>query len=70
METKIERGSGNVFADLGCPEPEISRLLRGDFHDYSVKHLLRLLTFLGMDVEIVIKESRLGRQGRLGVAAP
>ena len=106
MEPKIECGGGNVFADLGCPEPEISllkvelvtrideiirrrglklidaakllglsrpevsRLLRGDFHDCSVEHLLRLLTFLGMNVEIVIKESRLGRQGRLGVAAP
>ena len=89
---KIERGSGNVFADLGRPDaeahllkaqlvtrieniirqrklkqvhaatllglsqPDVSRLLRGDFREYSVERLLRLLTALGPDVEIVIHE--------------
>ncbi len=77
---KIERGSGNVFADLGRPnagehllkaqlvtriekiirqrklkqveaaallgltQPDLSRLLRGNFREYSVEWLLRLLT--------------------------
>ncbi len=89
---KIERGSGNVFADLGRPDaevhllkaqlvtriekiirqrklkqvdaaallglsqPDVSRLLRGNFREYSVERLLRLLTALGRDVEIVIHE--------------
>lgn len=104
-EMKIERGSGNVFADLGYPEPEVhllkaelvtridriirrrklkqveaakllglsqpdvSRLLRGDFRDYSVERLLRLLTALGRDVEIIIREPRSQRQGRLSIGA-
>lgn len=88
----IERGTGNVFADLGRPDaethllkaqlvtriekiirqrklkqveaaailglsqPDVSRLLRGNFREYSVERLLRLLTTLGRDVEIVIHE--------------
>ena len=100
---KIERGSGNVFADLGRPDakahllkaelvtridkiirqrglkqveaakllglsqPDVSRLLQGSFREYSVERLLRLLTALGHDVEIVIRESRLRRRGRLSV---
>ncbi len=89
---KIERGNGNIFADLGHPnaethllkaqlvtriekiirqhrlqlpdaaailglsQPALSRLLRGHFREHSVEHLLRLLTALGRDVEIVIHE--------------
>lgn len=104
-KTRIERGSGNVFADLGHPEaevhllkaelvtridriirrrklkqveaakllglsqPDVSRLLRGDFRDYSVERLLRLLTALGRDVEIIIREPRSKRQGRLSIGA-
>ena len=100
---KVERGSGNVFADLGRPDadtqllkaelvtridkivrqhglkqveaaellglsqPDVSRLLRGSFREYSVERLMRLLTALGRDVEIVIREPRSQRQGRLSV---
>ena len=102
---KIERGSGNVFADLGHPDaearllkanlvtridkiirqrglkqveaakllglsqPDISRLLRGSFREYSVERLLRLLTALGSDVEIVIRKPRSHRPGRLSIEA-
>ena len=102
---KIERGSGNIFADLGRPDaethllkaqlvtrieriirqhklkqveaaallglsqPDVSRLLRGNFREYSVERLLRLLTALGHDVEIVIHEPDSQRHGRLSVAA-
>ncbi|MDE0159085.1 MAG: helix-turn-helix transcriptional regulator [Candidatus Dadabacteria bacterium] len=104
-ETRVERGSDNLFADLGYPEPEVhllkaglvtridriirrrklkqveaakllglsqpdvSHLLRGDFRDYSVERLLRLLTALGRDVEIIIREPRSQRQGRLSIGA-
>jgi len=102
---RIERSSGNVFADLGNPDadtqlmkaelasqideiirgrrltqadaakllgvsqPDVSRLLRGNFRDYSVDRLLRLLVELGRDVEIVIRKPRSHRPGRLRVAA-
>ncbi|MXW03736.1 MAG: XRE family transcriptional regulator [Gemmatimonadetes bacterium] len=105
QRVKIERGSGNVFADLGLPDaetyllkaelvtgidriirqrrlkqveaakllglsqPDVSRLMRGDFREYSIDRLLRLLITLGRDVEIVIRESDTGRPGRLSVEA-
>lgn len=104
-DVRIERGSANVFADLGRPDaethllkaelvtridqiirerrltqaraaellgisqPDVSRLLRGNFRDYSVERLLRLMTILGRDVEIVIRKSRARRPGRLSIEA-
>ena len=102
---KVERGSGNVFKDLGHPDPEthplkaelvtriddiirerglkqveaakllglsqpdVSRLLRGNFRDYSIERLLRLLTALGRDVQLNIRKSRSSRKGRLTIGA-
>ena len=90
-DTRIKRGSKNVFADLGHADPEthllkaglvtrireiigennltqsqsaermglsqpdVSRLLRGQFRDVSVERLMRMLTRLGCDVDIVIR---------------
>ena len=54
---------------LGLSQPDVSRLLRGSFRDYSVERLLRLLTALGRNVEIVIREPRSQRQGRLSIRA-
>ena len=104
-DVTIERGSGNVFGDLGRPDaeahllkaglvtrideiirrrrltqvqaaellglsqPDVSRLLRGNFREYSVERLLRLLMALGRDVEIVIRKPRSRRQGRLSIEA-
>ena len=54
---------------LGLSQPDVSRLLRGDFRAYSVERLLRLLTALGRDVEIVIRKPRSRRPGRLKIDA-
>lgn len=43
---------------LGVSQPDVSRLLRGRFRDYSVERLLRLLTTLDRDVEIVIRRRK------------
>lgn len=102
---EIERGSGNVFTDLGLADgethllkaelvtridriirqrglkqvdaakllglsqPDVSRLLRGNFQEYSMERLLRLLTALGRDVNIVIRKPRSERPGRLRIGA-
>ncbi len=43
-------------ADLfGVRQPDVSKMLRGDFRQFSVERLLRFLVALGQDVEIVIK---------------
>ena len=104
-ETKVEAGSGNVFADLGfsdadthllkaeivtridkiirqrglkqtdaakllgLSQPDVSRLLGGSFREYSLERLFRLLTALGRDVEIAIREPRSRRTGKISVEA-
>ena len=66
-----ERGLKQVEAAklLGLSQPDVSRLLRGSFREYSMERLLRLLTALGRDVNIVIRESHSERAGRLTVEA-
>lgn len=54
---------------FGLHQPEVARLLRGDFRDYSLERLLLFLTALGRDVEIIIREPRSQRQGRLRIGA-
>ncbi len=103
-EIAIEKGSGNVYADLGyvdsddmlvkaqivakiaeiieqrrltqeqaaeilgLTQPKISRLLRGQFRGVSERRLLRCLTKLGRDVQIVVRPTpRRRSQGRLTV---
>ena len=101
-KSEVYEGSGNLFADLGLPNPEerllkarivselhrlikqrgltqvkaakligihqpdLSLLLRGDFDDYSVERLMKMLTAFEQDIEIVMKPNRkAGRPGRI-----
>ena len=66
-----QRGLKQVEAAnlLGLSQPDVSRLMRGDFREYSIERLLRLLTALGRDVNIIIRESHAGRPGRLSIEA-
>ncbi len=59
-----ERKLKQVEAALlfGVKQPDISKMLRGDFRQFSVERLLRFLVALGQDVEIVIKPHRDSRQ--------
>ena len=40
---------------FGVRQPDISKMLRGDFLQFSVERLLRFLVALGQNVEIVVK---------------
>lgn len=66
-----QRGLKQVDAAklLGLSQPDVSRLLRGNFQEYSMERLLRLLTALGRDVNIVIRKSRSEQPGRLRISA-
>jgi predicted XRE-type DNA-binding protein len=99
-KTKVEVGSGNVFADLGLPDaethflkaqivaeihrlvrdrkltqtaagkkmgisqPEVSRLFKGNFREYSVERLMGFLTAFDRDVEIVVRPRK--KAGKVG----
>ncbi len=43
---------------FGVKQPDISKMLRGDFRQFSVERLMRFLVALGQDVEIIIKPHR------------
>lgn len=105
-KTKVEAGSGNVFADINLPnaeehlvkaslvsrvhelirarkltqveagrilgigQPDLSKILNGQFQDVSVARLLRFLTELDQDVEIVLKPKRKNAKiGKVSVRA-
>ena len=55
-----ERGLKQVeAADLfGIHQPDVSKMLRGEFRQFSVERLLRFLVALDQDVAIVIKPHR------------
>ena len=57
---------------LGIDQPKVSRLLRNHITEFSVARLLRFITLLGRDIEIVIHPTREEvpvQQGRLRVVA-
>ena len=43
---------------LGIRQPGVSKLLRGEFRQFSVERLLRFLVALNQDVEIVVRPRR------------
>ncbi len=90
-KVKVERGSDNIFADLGfadaethllkaeivaelyrmtaerkltqeragklmgISQPEVSRMFRGHFREYSIERLMGFLTTFNRDVEILVR---------------
>jgi predicted XRE-type DNA-binding protein len=47
--------AANLF---GVRQPDVSKMLRGEFRQFSVERLLRFLVALNQDVEIVVKPHR------------
>lgn len=43
---------------LGIEQPDVSRMLKGHFRQFSVERLMRFLVALGQDVEIVVRPVR------------
>lgn len=43
---------------FGVKQPDVSKMLRGDFRQFSVERLMRFLVALGHDVEIVVKPAK------------
>ncbi len=43
---------------IGIGQPDLSNVLRGRFHGYSVERLMRMLTAFDQDVEITVRPHR------------
>jgi predicted XRE-type DNA-binding protein len=46
---------------LGVSQPDLSRMLRGQFRDVSVERIMRMLTKLGCEVDITVKARGRGK---------
>ena len=55
-----ERGLKQVEAAglFGIRQPDVSKMLRGEFRQFSVERLLRFLVALNQDVDIIVKPHR------------
>src|SRR6266704_1441308 len=40
---------------MGVSQPDVSRMLKGQFREVSVERIMRMLTKLGCEVDIVVK---------------
>lgn len=54
---------------LAIKQPDVSALVNGRLARFSVERLLRFLTLLGQDVQIVVRDNPDGGAGRLSLAA-
>jgi predicted XRE-type DNA-binding protein len=51
---------------MGITQPEVSRMFKGSFREYSIKRLMGFLTSFDRDVEIVVKpHKKAGKAGRI-----
>jgi predicted XRE-type DNA-binding protein len=51
---------------LGITQPEVSRMFKGQFREYSVDRLMGFLTSFDRDVEIVVRpHKKAGKAGRI-----
>jgi predicted XRE-type DNA-binding protein len=51
---------------MGITQPEVSRMFKGNFREYSVERLIGFLTMFDRDVEIVARpHKKSGRTGRI-----
>ncbi len=51
---------------MGITQPEVSRMFKGRFREYSIDRLMGFLTSFDRDVEIVVKpHKKSGRGGRI-----
>lgn len=54
---------------LGLKQPDVSALMRGRFTGFSTDRLIKLLTTLDRDVDIIIKRKPRTRSARVNVTA-
>ncbi len=55
---------------MGITQPEVSRMFKGNFREYSIDRLMGFLTSFDRDVEIVVKpHKKAGKAGRITFSA-
>ncbi len=51
---------------MGISQPEVSRMFKGNFREYSIDRLMSFLTAFDRDIEIVVRpHKKSGKSGRI-----
>jgi predicted XRE-type DNA-binding protein len=69
-QTLDEKGwtQAQAAKKMGIKQPDVSRILRGRFRDYSVERLMRFLARLGCKVDIVVRSGKRSKgKGETGI---
>jgi predicted XRE-type DNA-binding protein len=70
LATARKLTQAQVGKQIGISQPEVSRMFKGHFREYSVERLMEFLTSFDRDVEIVVRPRRKsGRAGRITFSA-
>ena len=66
LATAAKLTQAQVGKRLGISQPEVSRMFKGHFREYSIERLMEFLTGFDRDVEIVARPRRgRGKAGRI-----
>jgi predicted XRE-type DNA-binding protein len=66
LATSRKYSQTKAGALMDISQPEVSRLFKGNFREYSVERLMNFLTAFDRDVEIVVRPSKSRRRaGRI-----
>lgn len=66
LATAAKLTQAQVGKRLGISQPEVSRLFKGHFREYSIERLMEFLTDFDRDVDIVVRSHRKsGECGRI-----
>ena len=68
MATARKVNQSAIGKIMGISQPEVSRLFKGHFREYSVERLIGFITKFDRDVEILIRPAaKRGKQGEIVV---
>ncbi|NTG30117.1 XRE family transcriptional regulator [Agrobacterium rhizogenes] len=66
LVTEQKLNQAKAGALMGITQPEVSRLFRGHFREYSVERLMGFLTSFNQDVEITVRpHAKAGEAGSI-----
>lgn len=66
LANERELTQAQVGKRIGISQPEVSRMFKGHFREYSVERLMEFLTGFDRDVEIVVRpHKKPGKVGRI-----
>lgn len=65
MTNELKLSQAKAGEVMGISQPEVSRMFKGNFREYSVERLMGFLTAFNNDVEIVVRPRNVKAPGEI-----